>query len=189
MRPRCRRMKGQMVKLRPEKKPAPPTITRVLPMHLQVGDRLADETGEWQVIGRPYTTSAGKDAHVRVKKVDQGRPRACQRAARMTVSAYLQAFIHNHHPHGLLTGDPTEPAWNGYLLTVACPCGVVFGRWVTPEEADADLLRLAALNRGAGRIIRPTMRPQAFLSPVWIVTASATRWALKGLARFASGKV
>jgi hypothetical protein len=60
-----------MVKLRLEKKPAPPTITRVLPMHLQVGDRLADETGEWQVIGQPYTTSAGKDAHVRVKKVGQ----------------------------------------------------------------------------------------------------------------------
>jgi hypothetical protein len=32
------------------------------------------------------------------------------------------------------------------LLTVAYPCGVVFERWVTPEEADADLLRLASLN-------------------------------------------
>ena len=42
----------------------------------------------------------------------------------MIVSADLQAFIHNHRPHGPLTGDPTEPAWNGYLLTVACPCGV-----------------------------------------------------------------
>jgi len=26
-------------------------------------------------------------------------------------------------------------AWNGYLLTVACPCGVVFQRWVTPADA------------------------------------------------------
>jgi hypothetical protein len=26
--------------------------------------------------------------------------------------------------------DATEPAWNGYLLTVACPCGVVFERWI-----------------------------------------------------------
>ena len=26
------------------------------------------------------------------------------------------------------------PVWNGYLLTVACRCGVVFERWVTPEE-------------------------------------------------------
>jgi hypothetical protein len=42
----------------------------------------------------------------------------------MTVSADLQAFIRNHHPPRPLTGDPTEPAWNGYLLTVACPCGV-----------------------------------------------------------------
>jgi hypothetical protein len=45
-----------------------------------------------------------------------------------------------------LTADATEPAWNGYLLTVACPCGVVFERWVTPEEADRDLLRPASLN-------------------------------------------
>jgi hypothetical protein len=37
-------------------------------------------------------------------------------------------------------------AWNGYLLTVTCPCGVTFERWVTPEEADADLLRLSRLN-------------------------------------------
>ena len=28
----------------------------------------------------------------------------------------------------------------------ACGCGVVFEWWVTPEEADADLLRLATLN-------------------------------------------
>ena len=60
-----------MVKLRLEKKLAPSTITGVWPMHFQVGDRLADETGEWQVIGGPYTTSAGKDAHVRVKKIGQ----------------------------------------------------------------------------------------------------------------------
>jgi hypothetical protein len=51
-----------------------PTATaerRVLPMELQVGDRLADETGEWEIVSRPYTTNAGKDAHARVKKVGQ----------------------------------------------------------------------------------------------------------------------
>ena len=37
-------------------------------------------------------------------------------------------------------------AWNGYLLTVACPCGVVFGRWVTPVDTDADLTGIARLN-------------------------------------------
>jgi len=57
--------------------------------------------------------------------------------------ADLEEFAHDHRPHGPLTGDGTEPAWNGYLLTVACPCGVTFERWVTPEEAELDLLRSA----------------------------------------------
>jgi hypothetical protein len=46
--------------------------------------------------------------------------------------ADLSEFVEDHRPHGSLTADATEPAWNGYLLTVACSCGVVFGRWVTP---------------------------------------------------------
>jgi hypothetical protein len=33
---------------------------RVLPMELKLGDRLTDETGEYETIGRPYTTNAGK---------------------------------------------------------------------------------------------------------------------------------
>jgi hypothetical protein len=39
-------------------------------MALHVSDRLVDETGEYEVIARPYTTAAGKNAHVRVKRVD-----------------------------------------------------------------------------------------------------------------------
>jgi hypothetical protein len=31
-----------------------------MPMDLQLGDRLTDETGESEVIGRPFTTAAGK---------------------------------------------------------------------------------------------------------------------------------
>src|SRR5262249_42389083 len=50
---------------------APPTTIKVLPMQLRVGDRLADETGEWEVIGRPYTAVSGKIAHVRVQRVNQ----------------------------------------------------------------------------------------------------------------------
>jgi hypothetical protein len=46
-----------------------PTERRVLPMQLQIGDRLTDETGEYVVIGRPYTTAGGKDARVRVQRV------------------------------------------------------------------------------------------------------------------------
>ena len=40
-------------------------------MQLRIGDRLADETGEWEVIGEPYTTAGGKAAHVRVQRVGQ----------------------------------------------------------------------------------------------------------------------
>ena len=61
----------------------------------------------------------------------------------MTLLADLEDFVHDHRPHGTLTGDATEPAWNGYRLTVACPCGVVFERWVTPGMAQEDFLRTA----------------------------------------------
>ena len=60
--------------------------------------------------------------------------------------ADLDEFVSDHRHHGGLTADATEPAWNGYLLTVACSCGMVFGRWVTPQDASIDLLRLAGLN-------------------------------------------
>jgi hypothetical protein len=49
--------------------PEPPGTARVLPMQLQVGDRLSDESGEWEIIGRPFTTAAGKITHARVRKV------------------------------------------------------------------------------------------------------------------------
>jgi hypothetical protein len=60
-----------MAKPKPEKKREVqgPPVTRVLPMRLQIGDRLTDETGEYEVIGRPYTTARGKDARVRVQRV------------------------------------------------------------------------------------------------------------------------
>jgi hypothetical protein len=51
-----------------------------------------------------------------------------------------QNFIADHRPHGPLTADATEPEWNGYLLTVACPCGTVFERWITALDAELDLL-------------------------------------------------
>jgi len=40
-------------------------------MQFQIGDRIKDETEEWQVIGRPYTTAGGKNANVRVQRVGQ----------------------------------------------------------------------------------------------------------------------
>jgi len=43
-----------------------------------------------------------------------------------------------------LAATPTE---KGYLITVACSCGIVFERWVTPQDAAVDLL-LAGCARG-----------------------------------------
>ena len=50
--------------------PEPPGTARVLPMQLQIGDRITDSTGEWQVVARPYTTAGGKNSHVRVQRLD-----------------------------------------------------------------------------------------------------------------------
>jgi hypothetical protein len=55
----------------PTRESSPASATRVLPMQLQIGDRISDETGEWEVVGRPHTTAGGKTAHVRVRRADQ----------------------------------------------------------------------------------------------------------------------
>jgi hypothetical protein len=54
--------------------------------------------------------------------------------------ADLEEFVHDHRHHGPLTADATEPACNGYRLTEACPCGVLFERSVTPEDTQLDLI-------------------------------------------------
>ncbi len=51
--------------------PPPRGTTRILPIQLQIGDRMTDSTGEWEVVGRPYTTAGGKNTHVRVQRVDR----------------------------------------------------------------------------------------------------------------------
>jgi hypothetical protein len=66
----------------------------------------------------------------------------------VTFTADLTEFVDGHHGHGLVTADATTPAWNGYLLTVACPCGVVFGRWVTPEDAELESASLCIVELG-----------------------------------------
>ena len=65
----ARRRETSCMAKSPQKK-APPEV-RVVPMDLQLGDRLADERSEWQVIGRPYATAGGKTVHVRVESVQQ----------------------------------------------------------------------------------------------------------------------
>jgi hypothetical protein len=51
-------------------------------MELPVGDRFVDETREWEVIGRPYTSAAGKNAHVCVRLVERNRARDFRKFAR-----------------------------------------------------------------------------------------------------------
>jgi hypothetical protein len=62
------------------------------------------------------------------------------------LTADLEDFVRGHRPHGLLVPDTGALTPNRYRLTVACPCGVTFERWITPEEAARDLLMLARLN-------------------------------------------
>jgi hypothetical protein len=62
--------------------------------------------------------------------------------------ADLLDFVNDHHPHSKLTADATEPAWDGYLLTVACGCGAVFERWVTNSEAIETLAAWSAREGG-----------------------------------------
>ena len=69
---KCRKSRAMQPQL-PGMPPHPPPGTiRVLPMQLQPGDRLTDSTGEWEVVVRPYyTTAGGKTAHVRLQRVGQ----------------------------------------------------------------------------------------------------------------------
>jgi hypothetical protein len=62
------------------------------------------------------------------------------------LTADLEDFVTGHRSHGPLTPDTGPFTPNGYRLTVECPCGVTFERWITPEEAARDLLTLARFN-------------------------------------------
>jgi hypothetical protein len=57
---------------KPKKKRAP-QATKILPMELRPGDRIADETGEWEVIGLPYSAAGGKIVQVRVQRAGHDR--------------------------------------------------------------------------------------------------------------------
>jgi hypothetical protein len=54
--------------------------------------------------------------------------------------AALTDFVTRHLSCGQLTAETTAPEANGYMLTVMCPCGVTFMRWVTPAEAARELV-------------------------------------------------
>src|SRR5258705_10761882 len=94
------------------------------------------------------TVQVGQDHTPGASKLSASRAVSC-------LPADLADFLHSHRPHSAPTADATAPAWNGYLLTLACPCAVVFGdgsRHKTPslicsvsplstEAEDASLAR------------------------------------------------
>ena len=65
----------------------------------------------------------------------------------MSVTDDLELFVDEHRAPGRLVGDASALTPNGYRLSVSCACGVTFERWVTPQDADVDLL-LADLRSG-----------------------------------------
>ena len=60
--------------------------------------------------------------------------------------ADLSDFVALHRVHGELHAKAGEPTPNGYRLEVACPCSVVFERWVSPDDAVIDMALLARWN-------------------------------------------
>jgi len=58
----------------------------------------------------------------------------------MTLLAELEQFASDHRAHGNRARLERLPADHGRS------CGVMFGRWITPADAELDLLRAASLN-------------------------------------------
>lgn len=62
-----------MAKPRSEKKGETATASdpKILPLELRVGDRLTDDSAEWEVIAQPYTTAGGRVVHARVQRIGE----------------------------------------------------------------------------------------------------------------------
>lgn len=57
----------------------------------------------------------------------------------MKITGDLEDFTVGHRSHGPFITQTGVLTPNGHRLTVACPCGVTFQRWITPEEALQDI--------------------------------------------------
>jgi hypothetical protein len=51
--------------------PARAFCYRLLPIQFQVGDRLLDATGEWEIASCPSSTAAGVGVNARVRRLDR----------------------------------------------------------------------------------------------------------------------
>jgi hypothetical protein len=73
---------------------------------------------------------------------DPNRSRAKSPQFSLTERGELVEFVAHRRRCGRLTGDAAEPTERGYVLTVACSCGVTFERRIMVMDA-----RLAWLSR------------------------------------------
>jgi hypothetical protein len=53
----------------------------------------------------------------------------------------LRGFALAHRACGELRGDADPIELHGYRVWAACSCGARLERWVTPDDAQEDLLR------------------------------------------------
>jgi hypothetical protein len=60
---------------------------------------------------------------------------------RMGIFSEVQRFLAAHEQcGGEVTKEAGRPSADGYRIHVACPCGAVLDRWVTPADARHDLV-------------------------------------------------
>ena len=67
---------------------------------------------------------------------------------RMGIVPEVQRFLAVHEKCGEVTKEAGRPSVDGYRIHVACPCGAVLDRWVTPADCRHDLVHT---NLAAGR--------------------------------------
>jgi hypothetical protein len=71
------------------------------------------------------------------------------RGSDMGIFPEVQRFLAAHEECcGEVTKEAGRPSVDGYRIHVACPCGAVLDRWVTPADARHDLVHSSLL---AGR--------------------------------------
>jgi hypothetical protein len=52
----------------------------------------------------------------------------------------VERFVEVHQRCGELTTDTEDPTPGSYVFWMICSCGAELRRWVTPDEAEDDLL-------------------------------------------------
>lgn len=64
----------------------------------------------------------------------------------MGIYPEILRFLETHRDCGEVTKEAGRPRADGYQIHVACPCGAVLDRWVTPEDARHDLVHTSLLS-------------------------------------------